>query len=117
MSQLKRRSVIVNADDFGLSSGVNRGIIEAHQHGIVTSASLMVRWPAAVEAAAMARECPKLSVGLHLDLGEWTYRGGQWVQLYEVVDLEDADAVRREVREQFDRFCESTSHPPTHLDS
>src|SRR5437870_3779943 len=43
------RYLIVNADDFGLSPGVNRGIIEAHEHGIVTSASLMVRWPAAGE--------------------------------------------------------------------
>jgi len=38
-----RRYLIVNADDFGQSPGVNRGIIQAHEHGIVTSASLMVR--------------------------------------------------------------------------
>ena len=49
------RRLIVNADDFGQSPGVNRGIIEAHQHGIVTSASLMVSWPAAAEAAAYGR--------------------------------------------------------------
>ena len=41
------RAVIVNADDFGQSAGINRGIVEAHERGIVTSASLMVRWPAA----------------------------------------------------------------------
>ena len=41
------RHLIVNADDFGQSAGINRGIIEAHEHGIVTSTSLMVRWPAA----------------------------------------------------------------------
>jgi YdjC-like protein len=46
------RYLIVNADDFGQSSGVNRGIIEAHEKGILTSASLMVRWPATEEAAA-----------------------------------------------------------------
>lgn len=50
------RFLIVNADDFGQSPGVNRGIIEAHEHGIVTSASLMVRWPAATEAAAYGRQ-------------------------------------------------------------
>src|SRR5207247_11145801 len=50
-----RRDLIVNADDFGQSAGVNRGIIEAHERGIVTSASLMVRWPAANEATAYAR--------------------------------------------------------------
>ena len=47
-----RRYLIVNADDLGRSPGVNRGVIEAHAGGIVTSASLMVRWPAAAEAAA-----------------------------------------------------------------
>ena len=41
------RRLIVNADDLGLSAGVNRGIVEAHARGIVTSASLMVRQPAA----------------------------------------------------------------------
>jgi predicted glycoside hydrolase/deacetylase ChbG (UPF0249 family) len=63
--------LIVNADDFGQSPGINRGIIEAHEQGIVTSASLMTRWLAAGEAALYAKQFPKLSVGLHLDLGEW----------------------------------------------
>ena len=52
------RVLIVNADDFGLSAGVNRGIVEAHERGIVTSASLMVRRPAAREAADYARTHP-----------------------------------------------------------
>src|SRR3712207_8784245 len=54
--------------DFGLTDGVNRGIIEAHERGIVTSASLMVRYPAAKDAADYARSNPALSVGLHVDL-------------------------------------------------
>jgi hypothetical protein len=61
--------LIVNADDFGLSGGVNAGIMAAHEHGIVTSASLMVRWPAARYAAGH----PRMSLGLHLDLGEWAF--------------------------------------------
>ena len=44
------RRVIVNADDFGISAGVNRGIAAAHRFGVVTSASLMVRQPAVVDA-------------------------------------------------------------------
>src|SRR5256885_15259517 len=44
------RHLIVNADDFGLSAGVNAGIIRAHEHGILTSASLMVRGAAAASA-------------------------------------------------------------------
>ena len=52
------RALIVNADDLGRSSGINRGIGIAHERGIVTSASLMVRLPAAREAAAYARGLP-----------------------------------------------------------
>ena len=66
-----QRFLIVNADDFGQSSGVNRGIIQAHCTGIVTSTSLMVRWPAATEASALSLKYPDLNIGLHLDLGEW----------------------------------------------
>jgi chitin disaccharide deacetylase len=111
------RYLIVNADDFGLSPGVNRGILQAHRHGIVTSASLMVRWPAAVEAIAIARDCPSLSVGLHLDLGEWAYQEEEWTELYNVVDAEDSDAVTSEVRRQLDQFYKLAGRPPTHLDS
>ena len=53
---MSERILVVNADDFGQSEGVNRGIIEAHTNGIVTSASLMVRWPAAREASALRSE-------------------------------------------------------------
>ena len=45
------KKLIVNADDFGQSPGINKGIIKAREKGIVTSASLLVRYPAAVEAA------------------------------------------------------------------
>ena len=93
--------LIVNGDDFGLSHGVNRGIIQAHEEGIVTSASLMVRGPAAEEAAAYARAHPEMSVGLHIDLGEWVYRGGEWVPLYEVVPLDDERAFARQDEERF----------------
>ena len=113
----RSRALIVNADDFGQSAGINRGIIEAHEHGIVTSASLMVRWPAAAAAAAYARSRPALSVGLHVDLGEWTYRRGAWMALYERVDLADSDAVDREVGAQLERCRDLLGSNPTHLDS
>jgi predicted glycoside hydrolase/deacetylase ChbG (UPF0249 family) len=112
-----KKYLIVNADDFGQSPGVNRGIIEAHERGIVTSASLMVRWPAAAEAAAYSRFQPKLSVGLHMDLGEWRYSGGAWVPLYEVAPVNDVEAVRREVAAQLAAFRRLTERDPSHLDS
>ena len=113
----QRRYLIVNADDFGLSPNINRGIIHAHEHGIVTSASFMVRWPAAVEAAAYGRSHPSLGLGLHVDLGEWTCRGGEWVQVYKVVATNDADAVSSEIYRQLDLFRTLLRSEPTHLDS
>jgi chitin disaccharide deacetylase len=111
------RSLIVNADDLGLSAGVNRGIARAHEHGIVTCASLMVRAPHATAAAEYARAHPRLSVGLHVDLGEWHYTGEAWIAAYEVVALDDAGAVRAEVDAQLARFHELVGRSPTHLDS
>jgi hopanoid biosynthesis associated protein HpnK len=64
------KQLIVNADDFGLTAGVNRGILQAFQDGIVTSASLLVTGHAFDEAVALARQNPKLDVGLHLALVE-----------------------------------------------
>jgi predicted glycoside hydrolase/deacetylase ChbG (UPF0249 family) len=112
-----KRFVIFNADDFGQSFGVNRGIIAAHARGVVTSSSLMVRWPAAAEAADYARRHPALSLGLHLDLGEWICRDGTWQALYEVVSLEDAAAVAAEVENQVSAFRRLVGQEPTHLDS
>jgi predicted glycoside hydrolase/deacetylase ChbG (UPF0249 family) len=111
------RRLIVNADDFGQSPGINRGVVEAHERGIVTSASLMVRWPAAAEAAEYARSRPGLSVGLHVDLGEWVAEAGAWRPRYAVAAVDDADAVRDEVARQVVRFQELMGHDPTHLDS
>jgi predicted glycoside hydrolase/deacetylase ChbG (UPF0249 family) len=111
------RCLIVNADDFGQSLGINRGICRAHEQGIVTSASLMVRWSAAAEAAAYAVRHPELSVGLHLDLAEWVCREGTWVAVYEVVPADDAAAVAREVDRQLDGFRRLVGRDPSHLDS
>jgi predicted glycoside hydrolase/deacetylase ChbG (UPF0249 family) len=111
------RRLIVNADDFGLSDGVNAGVLRAHRDGIVTSASLMVRQPGARGAAAAARECPALSVGLHVDLGEWERRDGGWHPRYAWVDDSDAEAVGAEVKRQVAAFRTLLQRDPTHLDS
>lgn len=64
----KPRRLVVNADDFGRSSSINEAVIRAHREGILTTASLMVNGAAFQEAVALARENPKLGVGLHLSL-------------------------------------------------
>lgn len=103
------RRLIVNADDFGASEGINRGIIDAHDQGIVTSASLMVRMPATHHAVRLGRERPKLSIGLHIDLtGEGTPPPA---------DIDDAAACRDEIRAQIEAFAELMLRAPSHLDA
>ena len=60
------RRVILSADDFGLSLGVNEAIEQAHRTGLLSTASLMVAGPAATDAVRRARALPGLRVGLHL---------------------------------------------------
>jgi len=105
--------LIVNADDFGHSREVNAGILEAHDHGIVTSTSLMVRRRGANEAADATRTRPALAVGLHVELGEWSYGREGWRVDGEVL----ASGMVEEVRGQVDRFRELVGREPTHLDS
>jgi predicted glycoside hydrolase/deacetylase ChbG (UPF0249 family) len=93
------KRLIVNADDLGASPGITRGILEAHERGIVTSASLMVETPWSEEAATLARATPRLSVGLH-------------------VVLPEGDAARKGALErQMARFAALMRRMPTHLDS
>lgn len=60
--------LIINADDFGLTSGVNRGIEEANRVGVVSSATLMANSQAFEEAVALAKKLPRLEVGCHIVL-------------------------------------------------
>jgi predicted glycoside hydrolase/deacetylase ChbG (UPF0249 family) len=102
------RYCVVNGDDFGASHGIVRGILEAHERGILTSTSLMVDLPASEAAAALARSRPRLGVGLHFDLGR---AGG------DAAGRPDLFAVRRELQRQFDRFQFLMDSNPTHLDA
>jgi predicted glycoside hydrolase/deacetylase ChbG (UPF0249 family) len=97
------RRLVVNADDFGICDGVNRGIVEAHRRGTVTSASLMVGSAWSEEAARLARACPALSVGLHAVLPE--------------ADDGSAEACRTALEGQLRAFVTLLGRRPTHLDS
>lgn len=114
---MPKRYLIVNADDFGQSPGINEGVFESHEYGIVTSASLMVRWPDAAGAVAYAKQHPDLSLGIHLDFGEWAYRNEAWVPVYEVVPNSDTAAVAEEVYRQLESFRQLVGADPTHIDS
>ncbi len=98
--------LIVNADDLGAGIGINRGVLEAFEHGIVTSTSLMVDMPASEDAAAMLAGAPALSPGLHVTL---TSETGEL--------LGDVQACRGELEHQLERFERLIGRRPTHLDS
>jgi predicted glycoside hydrolase/deacetylase ChbG (UPF0249 family) len=102
------RYLIVNADDFGASTGINRGILDCHTRGVVTSASLMVTGRAKHEAVAISRDHPGLAVGLHWDVCGEDERE---------FDLEGLSAVRDEFRRQLEMFHNLLGRMPTHLDS
>jgi chitin disaccharide deacetylase len=92
--------LIVNADDFGASPGTNRGILESHLRGIVTSTSLLVHAAASAEAAELAVNAPDLSIGLHADL-----------------DGVDPDQISDALERQLQRFEALLGAAPTHLDT
>ncbi|HLA79139.1 MAG TPA: ChbG/HpnK family deacetylase [Vicinamibacteria bacterium] len=100
--------LIVNADDFGYSRGINRGIAEAHDRGIVTSASLMINAPYAREAIELAGNRPDLSLGIHVN---FTNEGER------LVEFIDPGECRAGLVRQLDLFCNLVGQPPTHLDS
>jgi hypothetical protein len=91
--------LIINGDDFGMSDGINRGIVDAHRRGILTSANLLVNGRASEEAALLGRRRPTLSVGLHLDL--------------DAVESE----LPGELERQIARFYSLVGAAPTHVDS
>ncbi|MCM2334807.1 MAG: ChbG/HpnK family deacetylase [Anaeromyxobacteraceae bacterium] len=100
--------LVINADDFGYSRGINRGIVEAHDRGVVTSTSLMVDAPRVEEAVALARTRPALSVGLHVNFTNEAER---------LVEFTDPAACRADLLRQVARFEALVGRPPTHLDS
>lgn len=79
------RRLIVNADDFGLTSGVNRAIIQGHERGVVSSATLMANGGAFQEAANLAHSTPTLGVGCHIVLVD----GSPLVDSHQVQSLLD----------------------------
>lgn len=120
--------LIINADDFGYSSGVNYGIVHAHQRGILTSTTIMANMPGFDEAVLLAKENPKLGVGVHLtltcgkplrnDVSSIVDEGGKFKDLsfYEGIFKINSEELYREWNEQIKKVIKSGINP-THLDS
>ena len=115
---MTERVLIVNADDFGLSPGVNAGVARAHEQGILTSASLMVRFPAAARGRRLRPRAPGLSLGLHVDLGEWVLQRRRVGQpCTRSCRSSDPDAVVEAEVQAGRSFRELTGREPSHIDS
>ena len=123
------RSLIVNADDYGLTAGVSRGILDAHRRGIVTSTTLLVNRP--VDPALIeALESSGLGVGLHMNLtlgppvapvrrvASLVDGEGRFVRdAREAAQRASKDEARIELGMQIDEFRRIMGRFPTHLDS
>ncbi len=116
------RRLSVNADDFGFTSGVNRGIVEAHVNGILTSTTIMANGRAFDDAVRLANEHPSLDIGVHFVLvgGESAARPGSGLPAT-VTELIKALALRRidpfaELSAQMDRVL-AAGLRPTHADT
>jgi predicted glycoside hydrolase/deacetylase ChbG (UPF0249 family) len=125
--------LIVNADDFGHSHGVNQGIVKAHREGLVTSTTLMVLRPFAEHAARLAEGIRTLDVGLHVTLTGAPPGQRPALTASDVPSLVDskgylprnpsglanasADQVEREILAQLAHFEELIGRAPSHLDS
>lgn len=103
------RYLIVNADDFGASRGINRAVRDLYECGAVTSASLMVAMPAASDAVKTAKAAERLAVGLHVALTDEEGKA--------LVDFDDSRRCAQEVASQVERFTAALNRLPTHLDS
>lgn len=116
------RRLVVNADDFGFTRDVNRGIIDAHRHGILTATTLMANGAAFDDAVALARETPTLDVGVHCVLvsGRSVMDPERALPL-NVTELLKAIIARRinpyaELRAQMEKIL-AAGIRPTHLDT
>ncbi len=117
---------IINADDFGYSKGVNLGILEAFQHGVVTSTTMMVNMPGAEHAAQLAKENPDLGVGIHFvltcgkpvcsDVSSLVNENGEFRKRDEQLLHADINEIERELTAQLEKFF-SLGLTPTHIDS
>lgn len=125
--------LIINADDFGLSPSVNKGILESFRAGTVSSTTLMVNMPGFEDAVRIARETPELGVGLHFNLTyggpvsrpedvpsltkrDGSYRWERDQNISDYINTLDAKDVLTELQAQWDKFI-ATGLTPTHMDS
>jgi hopanoid biosynthesis associated protein HpnK len=97
------RRLIINADDFGLTAGVNRAIMEAHENGVVSSATLMANGGAFAQAVSLAQSTPRMGVGCHVVLVDGTPLLPQ-TQVHSLLDRSRNNAGDPRFREGISKF-------------
>jgi predicted glycoside hydrolase/deacetylase ChbG (UPF0249 family) len=125
------RKLIVNADDYGRSPGVSRGILQAHREGIVTSTTVMINQPGVEAQLLQALACSSLGIGLHLvftagkpllpptDIPSLVDRGGLFLEqhaLWARAESISLAHLRSELTVQVERFVALAGQLPDHLD-
>jgi len=125
------KKLIINADDFGLTEGVSKGIIDAHLCGVLTSTTLLMNMPSTKKAIQLAKENPKLGLGIHLNMTLGTPLIGDKAKSLTddtgkflpprlmnspnyIVDL---DELYHELTTQMNLFTTLVGKLPTHIDS
>lgn len=120
------KRLIVNADDFGLTEGVNEGIIKAFKEGILTSTTVMVNQPFLEHAYKLWKENRGLGLGLHLTfdkgkalggISSLTDKKGNLLNLTELSIVGKEEDFYREILAQLEKYREIFGSDPTHFDS
>jgi predicted glycoside hydrolase/deacetylase ChbG (UPF0249 family) len=109
------RKLIINADDLGYAKGVNEGIIYSHKNGIVTSTSLMINGKAASQGVKLARQNPKLGLGLHFQIEDDDVQI-LW-QIKRVIALALIGKTKKEFLNQVEKFKTLVGKLPDYIDS
>ncbi|MDP2966002.1 MAG: ChbG/HpnK family deacetylase [Pelolinea sp.] len=128
--QIKKRYLIIQADDFGMTRGINRGVIDAFQAGAITNTSLLITMPYIDDAVILAKKNPQLPIGLYLSLTHGhpvlpatevptlVDQNGKFVRNHEkVLPSAKPDEIVRELSAQLDKFLRlgiGLSHIETH---
>jgi len=128
------KRLIINADDFGLCESVNKGIVEAHTKGVLTSTTIMANMPAADQAVELAKNLPTLGLGVHLNLtagkplskdntvklildsqGYFALSPGKLALHRNRVDIPDSVANRQRYKTHAPRFAQAHSFLPIYI--
>jgi len=124
------KKLIINADDFGITEGVTKGIIDCHADGVLTSTTLLVNAPYTEYALEVAKDYPNLGIGIHLALTygrplvagatSFTDMEGNFLRLSNYPNYRvgaDAEELYVEWKAQIEHFIKLAGKLPTHIDS